>query len=82
MLRVSNIKISIDEDPSIIEKLVLKKLKIKSSDLVKYYIYKESIDARKGKISFVYTVDVQVKNEDKVLNKHVKDVVKIKELKY
>ncbi len=56
MLRVSNIKISIDEDPSIIEKLVLKKLKIKSSDLVKYYIYKESIDARKGKISFVYTV--------------------------
>ena len=82
MLRVSNIKISIDEDPSIIEKLVLKKLKIKSSDLVKYYIYKESIDARKGNISFVYTVDVQVKNEDKVLNKHIKDVVKIKELKY
>ena len=82
MLRVSNIKISIDEDPSIIEKLILKKLKIKSSDLVKYYIYKESIDARKGNISFVYTVDVQVKNEDKVLNKHVKDVVKIKELKY
>lgn len=82
MLRVSNIKISIDEDPYIIEKLVLKKLKIKSSDLVKYYIYKESIDARKGNISFVYTVDVQVKNEDKVLNKHVKDVVKIKELKY
>ena len=82
MLRVSNIKISIDEDPSIIEKLVLKKLKIKSSDLVKYYIYKESIDARKGKISFVYTVKKKKKNEDKVLNKHVKDVVKIKELKY
>ena len=51
MLRVSNIKLSIDEDPSIIEKLVLKKLKIKSSDLVKYYIYKESIDARKGNIT-------------------------------
>lgn len=82
MLRVSNIKISIDEDPSIIEKLVIKKLKIKSNDLVKYYIYKEAIDARKGNINFVYTVDVQVKNEDKILNKHIKDVVKIKELKY
>ena len=82
MLRVSNIKINIEEDPSIIEKLVLKKLKIKSSDLVKYYIYKESIDARKGNINFVYTVDVQVKNEDKVLSKHIKDVIKIKELKY
>ena len=52
MLRVSNIKISIDEDPSIIEKLVLKKLKIKSSDLVKYYIYKElsSMLERKDKL--------------------------------
>ncbi|MEG2353616.1 MAG: hypothetical protein RSB70_03115 [Clostridium sp.] len=82
MLRISNIKISVDEDPSIIEKLVLKKLKIKASDLVKYYIYKESIDARKGNINFVYTIDVEVKNEEQILTRHPKDVVNIKELKY
>ena len=59
MLRISNIKLGIDEDVSLIKKLILKKLKIKESELIKYFIYKESIDARKrGKIDFVYTIDV------------------------
>ena len=71
MLRVSNIKLSIDDDKSKIKSSVLKKLKIKESDLQKYFIYKESVDARKrGKIDFVYTVDVIVKNESKLLNKN------------
>lgn len=38
MLRISNIKISIDEDKSIIEKQLLKKLRIKQNDLIKSYI--------------------------------------------
>ncbi|MGL5328732.1 MAG: NAD(P)/FAD-dependent oxidoreductase, partial [Peptostreptococcaceae bacterium] len=82
MLRISNIKISIDDDKSLVKKLALKKLKINESELKKYYIYKESIDARKGKINFVYTVDIEVKNEDKLLSKNLKDVVKIKEVNY
>ena len=58
MLRVSNIKINIDDDKSKILNLLLKKLKIKESELIKYHIFKESIDARKkGKIDFVYTLD-------------------------
>ena len=74
MLRVSNIKLSIDDDKSKIKSSVLKKLKIKESDLQKYFIYKESVDARKrGKIDFVYTVDVIVKNESKLLNKKLKE---------
>ena len=57
MLRVSNIKLSIDDDKSKIKSSVLKKLKIKESDLQKYFIYKESVDARKrGKIDFVYKI--------------------------
>ena len=44
--------------------------------LQKYFIYKESVDARKrGKIDFVYTVDVIVKNESKLLNKKLKDAL-------
>lgn len=83
MLRVSNLKLSIDEDVSILKKLILNKLKIKENDLIKYYIYKESIDARKkGRIDFVYTVDVEVRNEKSITNKKVKDVVKITENKY
>ena len=83
MLRVYNIKLSIDDDKSKIKSSVLKKLKIKESDLQKYFIYKESVDARKrGKIDFVYTVDVIVKNESKLLNKKLKDVVEIKQREY
>ncbi len=83
MLRVSNIKISIDDDKSKILKLVLNKLKIKESELIKYHIFKESIDARKkGKIDFVYTVDVEVKNEQKLLKKGLKDIVEVKQPHY
>lgn len=83
MLRVSNIKLSIDEDISKVKDIILRKLKIKENELIKYTIYKESIDARKrGKIDFVYTVDIEVRNEDKLLNKHLKDVVKVNETKY
>ena len=83
MLRISNIKLGIGEDVSLLKKLILKKLKIKENELIKYFIYKESIDARKrGKIDFVYTVDVELKNEGKVLKNNIKDVVEIKERNY
>ena len=83
MLRVSNIKINIDDDKSKIVKLLLSKLKIKENELIKYHIYKESIDARrKGTINFVYTVDVEVKNEGKIIKKGFKDVVEIKQPHY
>lgn len=82
MLRVSNLKISINEDILVLKKLILKKLKIKEKDLIKYTIYKESIDARRGKIDFVYTVDVDVKNEEKLIKANIKDVIKLKETRY
>ncbi len=83
MLRISNIKLGIDEDISLLKKLILKKLKIKENELIKYFIYKESIDARKrGKIDFVYTIDVELKNEGRILKNNIKDVVEIKERKY
>ena len=83
MLRISNLKLNIDEDKSLLKKLILNKLKIKEKELLSYKIYKESIDARKkGKIDFVYTVDVQVKNEDNLLNKKIKDITKVKQVEY
>lgn len=83
MLRVSNIKINIEEDKSVILKLLLNKLKVKEKDIIKYYIFKESIDARrKGKIDFVYTVDVEVKDEEKLIKKALKDVVQVKQPHY
>ena len=68
MLRVSEIKLNIHEDEAKIKDKLIQKLKIKASDLISYSIYKQSIDARKkDKISFVYTVDVFLKDEARVL---------------
>ena len=81
MIRVNQIKLSIDEDISNIRKKLEKKLKINQSDIIDYSIFKESIDARKGEIHFVYTVDVDAKNEEKILKKN-KDVSKTPDFSY
>lgn len=79
MLRVSNIKIDIEDDISLVRKKLLRKLKITEQDLDYFSIYKESIDARKKDvISFVYTVDIGSKKEGKILKSNIKDVVYIK----
>lgn len=69
MLRISNIKLKIDDEKSI-KKEILKKLKINQSELIRYQIAKKSIDARKkDQMYFVYTIDVELKNEEKIFNK-------------
>ena len=39
MLRVSNLKLGIDEDISLLKKLILKKLKIEENELIKYFSF-------------------------------------------
>lgn len=69
MLRVSGLKIAIDDDASLID-ILLKKIKIKRADLLGYKIFKKSVDARKsGLIYFIYTVDVALKDEGSFLKK-------------
>lgn len=73
MLRVTNIKLLLDEDESLLKKKVAKKLNISEKEILSLKIFKKSIDARrKNNIHFVYTLDVELKNEDKILNKHSK----------
>ncbi|WP_449024263.1 NAD(P)/FAD-dependent oxidoreductase [Peptostreptococcus stomatis] len=83
MLRVSNIKIDIDQPIDLVRSKLCKKLRIHDNDIVDYSIYKESIDARKkDQISFVYTVDVSLKSEKKVLARKPKDTVFIETNRY
>ncbi len=68
MLRVSGIKLTINEDEKRIKHKITQRLRIKASEILSYQIYKKSIDARhKDMISFVYTIDVEVKNEASIL---------------
>jgi len=67
MLRLTNIKINIYEDESVLKEKILSRLNVQEKDLLDYKIYKKSLDARKKEtISFVYTVDVRVRNERKI----------------
>lgn len=82
MIRINEIKLSIEEDLNTIEEKIIKKLRIQPQELLSYKIYKESIDARKSdEIFFVYTVDVSLKDEGKVLKKH-KNLIKTPSYSY
>ncbi|GBF33808.1 NAD(FAD)-utilizing dehydrogenases [Desulfocucumis palustris] len=73
MLRVSGIKLSLDEDKPQIIKKICKKLRVNERDIISWKIFRQSIDARKSNvIYFVYTVDVELQEEKTVLNR-IKD---------
>lgn len=72
MIKVREIKIDVKCDNTFeIKKKIAKRLNIDLSLIKEMFIRKKSIDARK-EVFFVYEVDVNIKDEDKVL-KRVKD---------
>ena len=74
MIRISQIKLRPDHSPWQLEKAVLKKLNIKSSDLKEMRVIRQSVDARKKPdIFYVYTVDVNVKGESALLKRFARD---------
>lgn len=80
MLRLSEIKLplanatSLHHEPEVIQAAVIKKLAIPATDLVSMVIFKRGVDARKSDaILFVYTLDIEVKNEARILAKFKKD---------
>ncbi|GFH41668.1 hypothetical protein Hs30E_02190 [Lactococcus hodotermopsidis] len=83
MLRITQIKLSINDDIGQVKTLVARKLKLKPNEILEFRIYKESIDARKrGEINFIYTVDVKVKDEAKFLTGKLKNVALAPDLTY
>lgn len=68
MLRVSELKLSLDSSFEDIENAAAKSLKINKKRILNTEIYKRSVDCRKGEVRFVYTVNVTVDgDEDKIL---------------
>ena len=80
MLRIRDIKLMLDEvinpagqqvETHNLEKQICRILRLTSNDIQQFRIYKKSLDARKKQLSFIYTVDVTLKNpnEEKRLKK-------------
>jgi uncharacterized FAD-dependent dehydrogenase len=74
MLRITEIKLPLDHAEEAIRAALLKKLAIKADELLEFSIFKRGVDARKAHaILLVYSLDVSLKNEAKVLAKFSKD---------
>lgn len=80
MLRITEIKLPIEQADTLkhqddqIKAALIKRLEIPASDLIQFSIFKRGVDARKSHaILYVYSLDVDVKNEARVLAKFKKD---------
>ncbi len=78
MIRINNITLNFENEKGL-KKAISKKLN--TSDVFEFKIVKKAVDARKrNDIKFVYSVDVNIKNEKKYLKN--KDVLKVDDFKY
>ena len=67
MIRINQMKLNIEHTSDDFERKILKTLCIKKEELQGFQIRKQSIDARKKPdLYYVYSVDVQVRDEAKV----------------
>jgi hypothetical protein len=75
MIRITEIRLPVGHAPEALEEAVLKRLHLQPADLISFEMYKRSYDARKNTtLSFIYTVDLVVENEDRVLEQFADDI--------
>ena len=73
MLRLTDIKLPLNHDEQALEKAVLATLGIDAEQLNTIKVFKRGYDARNNKdIQLIYTLDVDVSNEDSLLEKFKK----------
>lgn len=74
MLRLTDIKLPLDHDEQALESAILDKLKISKDQLISFNLFKRGYDARNNKnIQLIYTLDVEVKQQDELLQQFNKD---------
>ena len=70
MIRITELRLPISHAPEALEEAILKRLNIQAQDLIRTEVFKRSYDARKNvALAFIYTVDLSVKDEEKLLKK-------------
>jgi uncharacterized protein len=68
MLRLTELKLPLDHAEADVKAELLKRLGIAAADLVSYTVFRRGYDARKkSAIVFIYTVDVELKQESAVV---------------
>ncbi|MDD2908094.1 MAG: FAD-dependent monooxygenase [Candidatus Gracilibacteria bacterium] len=80
LIRIEELTLLLDEDEKLIEGKILKILNIKKADLIEFKIVKKAVDSRdKNRILFVYSLDINTKDNEKIVNS--KNTIFLKNLK-
>lgn len=71
MIRINEIRLSLDEDKAMLKSKAAKILKINEKYIKSYTIYKKSVDARKrDDVHFTYSVDIEISlDENQIVQK-------------
>ena len=75
MIRITELSLPLDHPAEALRHAIVKRLKISDADLLEFTVFKRSYDARKknSEITFVYIIDLSVKNEAKILERFSDD---------
>jgi uncharacterized FAD-dependent dehydrogenase len=70
MLRLTEIKLPLDHAEIALSSSILERLDVDASELIRYSIFRRGVDARRrSAIAFIYTLDVELRNEDDILHR-------------
>lgn len=74
MIRVTELRLPLTHEEPALRQAVLRRLSLAGEDLIGFSVFKRGIDARRPKeIDFIYTVDVEVRDEAVVLRRFSRD---------
>jgi len=85
MIRINSVKMPLEAEEQDLRNAVSKTLRIKNEDIEMVRVFKRSVDSRdKENVFFVFSLDVAVRDEKKVLKKcsSNKNVLEIQEYEY
>ncbi|MFI3157308.1 MAG: NAD(P)/FAD-dependent oxidoreductase [Methylococcaceae bacterium] len=70
MLRITELKLPLNHPENMLQTAILDRLGISVAELISYTLFRQGFDARKrNAILLVYTVDIEVANEQAILNR-------------
>lgn len=84
MIRIQQVKVPLKHTQADVVKRACKILRVREEEVLSFKIIRQSIDARKKtELSYVYTIDLQLEQEERLLKKnHLTNVSKAKDVPY
>jgi uncharacterized FAD-dependent dehydrogenase len=75
MIRLTELSLPLGHPPDALRRAIAARLDIRDEDLLDFTVFKRSYDARKKntEITFVYIIDLEAKNEDRLLRRFAED---------